>query len=220
MKVKETANRLLEEISPFFEKWEFKLNKQQREFKRAVGECTQIIAFFFYKKGNYITIKPEIRIQVKSIVNIYKANTSIKGRPYCCLGNHLFEILRYIDEGVEHGFRKKAVADWLVRDEGSINKLIEVIPTYLEETILPYYDQNSSLSRVDEVLNKKPREMSIHNYLYPLRANVAIIAAKLNGNPKYEELIGIYEEELEEAEDTYKGEFYRLKKYLRNYCLD
>lgn len=212
MKVSEVSQKLFEGILPFFESHQFRLNKNNREFKRKNRDITQIVDFYFNKNHKGLSLEPKIRIKVKLVEDVYRQATIVKSRPFLTLGNHLFEILRYIDKGEETG--KKNIYDWSIEKEEDINKLIEVIPEYLEETILPYFKENSSLSRVDYLLNKYPRELSIHNYLYPLRANLAIIAAKLNNNPRYEELIQIYEEELQEAAEDYKEEFYRLKKIL------
>ncbi len=213
MKISDTSKQLLEAIAPQFEGHGFKLNKKAREFSRKVNNCRQIFDLYFYKERSHITIKPEIRIKVKEIEDIYRSVTKIDGRPFRTIGNHLFEILKYIDDGVEIVVEYN-IYDWVVKDQMSLNKLIEVVPGYFEETILPYFEENSSVSRVDEILNKYPRELSIHNYLYPLRANIAIIAAKLNKNPRYDELVVIYEEELQEAEETYKEDFWGLKSLL------
>ena len=217
IKVKEIADTILDGIKPSFEKYGFVLNKSNREFKRSIKDCVQIFDMVFDKKSDYITVRPEIRIRILSIEKIYRSITSLPNRPYRTLGNHLFDILRYIDDGEELGDREKAVPDWLIEGQKNVDKLIQVIPQYLEETILPYFDENCSIKRVDELLNKYPRELSIHNRLYPLRANIAIIAARLNKNPHYNELVQIYEDELTEAEETYKEEFYKLKDLLKNY---
>jgi hypothetical protein len=118
----------------------------------------------------------------------------------------LFDILK--KEEIHKG--EGSLNNWLIEDKSDVKKLIEVIPHYLKETILPYFEQNSSIESVDKLLNKYPREISIHNSLYPLRANLAIIAARLNNNPKYNDLLNIYQEELEEADITYKEDFEKL----------
>lgn len=215
MNIKDVSNELLSRIHDSFKEFDFVLNKSQSEFKRNVNDCTQIVDLFFYKKGQFITIKPEIRIKEHQIEKIYRAVSQIKDRPYLTLGNHLFEIVKYIDHGIELDDSEEEIRDWLVEDEDDISKLVEIIPKYLKATILPYFDQNSSISRVDELLNKYPRELSIHNVMYPLRANIAIIAAKLNHNPKFDELVEIYDEELLDAEETYREEFVRLKRELK-----
>lgn len=212
MNISEASKILMNGIETDFENHGFKPNKNNREFKRVVGDAVQRFRLFFYKEGGQISIKPEVSIEIRPIEDIYRKVSSIKGRPYHTMGNHLFEILRYLDLGEEIG--KGTTQDWAVQNKENIDYLIQVIPKYLEESIIPYFDENSSLSRVDELLNKYPRELSVHNYIYPLRANIAVIAAKLNKNPKYEELLSLYEEELEEAEETYKTEFYDIKEYL------
>jgi len=212
MNLAEVAKELFEGIEPSFQLNNFKLKKRSREFKREDQNISQIVDFYFVKQASLIKIKPEIRIKVKEIEDIYRAITSKENRPFRTLGNHLFEIIRYVDNGEETG--KKNVYDWSVESKQDLEKLIKVIPEYLEETILPYFEENSSLARVDYLLNKYPRELSVHNYLYPLRVNLAIIAAKLNNNSKYEDLISIYEEEMEEAAEDYKEEFFKLKVLL------
>ena len=211
MKVNEIARQITSSISSSIETYGFKLNHNTNEFKRRINHATQIFELVFYKEGNYLKIKPEVRIKIKPIEDIYQ-QVSKRGDVYRTLGNDLFEILRYIDCGEETG--KGEQYYWIIKDDESINKLIKIIPEYFKETILPYFENNSTLSKVDELLNKYPRELSIHNWLYPLRANLAIIAAKLNNNPKFEELVKIYEEELKEAEESYKTEFVKLKNIL------
>lgn len=215
MRIKDTSNKIFNELIGNFEKLDFSLNRGKSEFKRNVNNCTQIFDLFFHKKANSIIIKPELRIKVHAIEDIYKSITNIKERPYLTLGNHLFEILRYIDNGTEIDDSNEEIKDWLIEDENDINKIIEVIPTYLKDTIIPYFNENSSISRVDELLNKYPTEISIHNPLYPLRANIAIISAKLNNNSSLNNLVEIYEHELQDAEISYKEEFYKIKHVLK-----
>ena len=212
MKVSEVSNNILIEVAPKLKHHGFALFKKGREFKRKIGYTTQIFDLFFYKKKDCIIIKPEIRIKIKPIEDIYKAASNIKARPFFTLGNHLMEILRYIDKGEEIGREKRG--NWLVEDAEDAQNLIKIIPEYFEEAIIPYFNENSSIARVDEILNKYPKEISIHNWLYPLRACIGIIAAKLNKNSDYEQLLVIYESALEKADKTYKDDFSNIKLKL------
>jgi hypothetical protein len=212
LNINNSANLILEGIRPIFESNGFSLNKKHRQFNRDTKNSIQIFDLFFFKNGANIKIRPEIRIKIKKIDEIYRSITLIDSRPYLTLGNHLFEIIRYFDTGEETG--KKISYDWLIENEDDIKKIIEIIPEYLLETILPYFEENSTVERVDYLLNKYPQELSIHNYLYPLRANIAIIAAKLSTNNKFSKLLEIYEAEIQEAEENYKLEFYKLKELL------
>ena len=205
---KEILLEVFENITPVFEKKGFVLNKTNNSYIRKENQVHQIVDFICYSKRDYIAIEPRIRIKIKEIEKIYKSISKIKERPYCSLGNHLFMILKYIDEGIE--IESGSAGDWLVKDASSIQKLIKIIPEYLIETIIPYFNENSSIDKVDYLLNKYPRELSIHNPLYPLRVNITIIAAKLNKNSNYPNLVNIYKEEMQNAEQNYKQEFLKL----------
>lgn len=213
MKVNEIAQQISEGVLDSFQKHGFKYRKTQSEFVRKTKYVEQIFSLLYTKEHDgTITIKPELIIHIHDIEIIYKSIAQIKYRPYLTLGNDFSEIRDF--DGNEANFKKKPTKYWLIEDNDDVEHLIKIIPEYLEEDILPYFDSNSSVSRVDELLNKYPEKMCVHNYSYPLRANIAIIAAKLNHNPRYEELVNIYEKELEDAEENYKIEFYRLKELL------
>lgn len=213
MKINEIAQQISDGVLESFQKYGFKYRKAQREFVRKIKEADHIFSLMYTKKNDgTITIKPELIIQVKEIEAIYKSIAQIKGTPYLTLGNHLLTIRDY--DGDDLNYKKKPTKEWLIENQEDINHLIKIIPEYLEEYILPYFDSNSSVSRVDELLNKYPEKMCVHNYMYPTRANIAIIAAKLNENPRYEELVNIYEERMVNAEENSKIEFYKLKGLL------
>lgn len=215
MKVNEIAQKISEDVIESFQKHGFIYRKVQREFVRKKDNVEQIFKLFFYKKTDYITIDPEIKIHIKEIESIYKSIAQIESRPYLTLGNHFLTIRDY--DGDSANFKGKPTKEWLIEDGRDIQHLIKIIPEYLEEDILPYFDNNSSVDRVDKLLNEYPERMCVHNEMYPLRANIAIIAAKLNSNPHYAELINIYERELDDAEENYKIEFCRLKELLNKY---
>ena len=82
------------------------------------------------------------------------------------------------------------------------------------EYALSYYARYSSLEKIDYLLNKNPSELSIHCWLYPVRASLVLIAAKLTDNTRYSVLENIYTEELEEAAELYKSSFIQIKSYL------
>jgi len=213
MKVNEIAQQISEGVLDSFQKHGFKYLKSQKEFVRKTEKADQIFRLFYYKENDgTITIKPELIIQVKEIESIYKSITELKSRPYSTLGNYFSHIRDY--DGDAANYKNTPTKYWLIENERDAEYLIKIIPEYLEEDILPYFNCNSSISRVDELLNEYPEKMCVHNDMYPLRANIAIIAAKLNHNPRYEELVNIYEKELEDAEENYKIEFYRLKELL------
>ncbi len=214
MKVNKIAQQISDGVLESFQKHGFKYRKAQKEFIRKTDNIEQIFRLLYYKKDKYITIDPKLIIQVIEIESIYKSIAEIEGRPYLTLGNHFLAIRDY--DGDDFNYKKKPTKEWLIEDEEDVKHLIKIIPEYLEENILPYFEKISSISRADELLNKYPEKMCVHNYSYPLRANIAIIAAKLNKNPQYDELIEIYEKELLDAEENHKKEFYKIINVLKS----
>lgn len=212
MKVADISKQIMEGIAPIFMTYDFNIDFKNREFSREENGCLQIFDLAFYRKGDVIEIEPVMRIKVKHIEDIYHHISIDHNDIFSTLGNDLFSIIEYYDEGRETG--GSSGTRWIIKDDKSVRKLIKVIPKYFEREILRYYEENSSVARADELLNKYPREISIHNWLYPMRACLAIIAAKLNDNPKYDELVSIYEEEMKEAMESYREDFENLKKFL------
>ncbi|WP_316795506.1 hypothetical protein [Pedobacter agri] len=213
MKIPEVSKEISDGILESFKKNGFKFRKARNEFTRKLKNAEQIFHLIYYKENNgTINIKPEVVIHIDDIESIYKKISQIKYRPYLTLGNYFSQIKDY--NGDAANFKNKATKYWLIENEHDISHLIEIIPKYLDEVILPYFENNSSIERVDELLNEYPKNMSVHNNMYPLRANIAIIAAKLNCNHRFNELLEIYEKELEDAEENYKIEFYKLKEFL------
>lgn len=211
MKIKDVFNSIVNGINPFLIEQNFICNKNKQEFKRSHNNIIQIIRFLFHKKENKIYLKLEIIIKLLDIEHIYQSVTNIDGRPYLTIGND-FLILRNKEDDFD--YKKKPTTYWLIETDKDVENIIINFEYNFNETILPYFNENSKIERVDYLLNSYPLKMSIHNYLYPLRANIGIIAAKLNNNPNYEKLIKEYIKELEDAEENYKNEFQKIIEIL------
>ncbi|WP_313386252.1 hypothetical protein [Chishuiella sp.] len=212
MNIKDVFNSTVDGISDLLiEEHNFICNKSKKEFKRLNNNVLHIIRFFYHKKDNKIYLRLEIIIKLLDIEHIYKSVTTIDGRPYLTLGND-FLILR--NKKDDFDYKKNPTTYWLIENSNDLENFIFNFKSNFEEIILPYFNENSTIERVDYLLNSHPLKMSIHNYIYPLRANIGIIAAKLNNNPNFNDLIKIYEKELDEAEENYKNEFFKLISIL------
>lgn len=212
MNIKDVFNSTVDGISDLLiEEHNFICNKSKKEFKRLNNNVLHIIRFFYHKKDNKIYLRLEIIIKLLDIEHIYKSVTTIDGRPYLTLGND-FLILR--NKKDDFDYKKNPTTYWLIENSNDLENFIFNFKSNFEEIILPYFNENSTIERVDYLLNSYPLKMSIHNYIYPLRANIGIIAAKLNNNPNFNDLIKIYEKELDEAEENYKNEFFKLISIL------
>jgi hypothetical protein len=157
-----------------------------------------------------------IHIKIKAIEDIYHQATEKEAKYYTStqtLGNNLFAIIDYFDNGDGTG-SKSINKRHLMENEEDINTIVKVFPRSIEEYVLPYFESNSNIDQVDKLLNENPQELSVHYYLYPLRACIGIIAAKLTHNPRYNEVLKIYEVQLQEANTIFKKEFEKLKLLL------
>jgi hypothetical protein len=215
MIMKEVKNTLLEGMDKSFQNLGFELNKNEIAYQRIKGSSVQTFYFLIFKKKDGIYVEPRWSIKLKEILDIYH-KVATKEKKYFkytpILENSLGELIKYVENGSETG--SGISMQYLIENDEDVLTLTKVIPKRFEEYVLPYFDKNSSNEKVDELLNKNPRELCIHQWLYPLRACVGIIAAKLVKNPRYNELLCIYEEELQEAVPAYKEEFERLKLIL------
>ncbi len=219
MKIKDVAPRMLEEIRNNISGFGFRLNKSKKCFTRSARGYKQIFTLLFHKSGENVTVEPDLDLKLHVIEDIYHKITTKDPEFFdgtSTLTNNLGRIMEYMDNGVEVN-RGIPQLRYLIEDDEDIEVLIRVISEKFEKYVWPYFEANSSVERVDELLNRYPRELSIHHWLYPDRACIALIAAKLVGNPMYEDLVAIYTEELEGAVEDAKEEFSRLKVLLADY---
>jgi hypothetical protein len=195
----------------------FLFNKTKRIWERSIPAGIQIFDLIFYVYPDEILIEPVFRIKLHLIEDVYHQVT-IKKNEFSdgtvTLGNSLGQILKYFNNGDNIGSGEQI--SYVVKNEQDIEILKEVIPSRFEEYILPYFETNSSIEKVSELLNETPRDMSIHNRLYPMRACIGLIAAKLVQHKNYKELEKIYEEEMENAARGFKEEFGKLVKLLNS----
>lgn len=217
MLIKKVSGLFLDGISKNISGYGFKLNKRKRIFERTIDNFIQIIDFVFLKKETGVFIEPIIKIKSLDIENIYHKITR-KEAQYndgtITLGNNLFKIIDSIENNVEVDIDRQQY--YLVEEEKDVQILIKVISEKVISYGLRYFEQNSTIARVDFLLNKSPKDISIHNWLYPMRACIALIAAKLNSNSKYDELVGIYKIEMQDAAEPYREEFLSLLEFLKD----
>ena len=85
-----------------------------------------------------------------------------------------------------------------------------------KEFALPYFLENNSIRRVDELFNSHPREYTVHMPNDLFRFAKGVIAAKLNGNPKVESLLKTYNTLIDERDmpDNCRIEMKRLEEIL------
>jgi hypothetical protein len=217
MILKEVKLKLFEGMESKFSQMGFSFYKSESWYERNLEGNIQMIYFIFHKQSDGIYVEPRWAIKIKSILDIYhlistKDKKHFKYTPV--LENSLGELIEYADNGNETGSGKSM--KYLIETDKDVEVLIKVIPKRIEEYGLPFFNQNTSVEKIDQLLNTKPRQLSILNWLYPQKACMGLIAAKLINNLKYKELVCIYDEETRNANPTSRQEFLALVKLLED----
>ncbi len=217
LSIKDVSQSIISGISEKMSSHGFIFDKYHKYYIKRTEDSHQIFDLVFMRKDAGILVEPVVRIKIRPIEDIYH-KVATKDEEYFegtdTLGNNLGRIIDHFEKGAQQNTNSKM--KYLIENEKDIAILKKVIPNKFEQYALRYFDNYSSVAKTDELLNSNPREISIHNWLYPLRACLALIAAKINHNPRYDELVNIYEQELENAADNYRKEFSLLKNILSN----
>ncbi|MFY0254583.1 hypothetical protein ACDQ55_11575 [Chitinophaga sp. 30R24] len=159
-------------------------------------------------------IEPYAWINVKDIENIYREitqNTELKKETdFVTLGNSIAN-LNANPDGINR--KRNQSLDLFIFDEENIPYVSWELMKHFKETVFPYMLSNSTIARVDELLNKDPYEYCVHmsNDIY--RFIKGLIAAKLNNSPEADKLFSIYSDLIIERDmpDNCKEEMNRLK---------
>lgn len=212
MLIKDAKKKLIEGLIPLLSEHGFEYAKNKDHFRRSVdnNSIIQIFDMIYTKINDEIHINIKLKIIVKEIRDIFIKNIVNKERQVnyqVTLNADLFKIIKMQEENV---IDLRSNTAYLVKNDEDIQTLIRVIPKRFIEYVLPFYERNSSIDAVDKLLNDSPREFSIYLEMYPIRAGQALIAAKLNNNPRLEELKQIYLEKIEKTEKGLKEDLISL----------
>lgn len=126
--------------------------------------------------------------------------------------NSLGPLMDYVDNGnrTSNADNKKYL---IVKDEDVPVVVAEMVAD-IHKYIIPYFEQNYSVERANELLNRDPTEMSVHCSIYPYKIIMGLIAARLTRNADYDHLVSIYDPAMEDAADNLKREYDKLKVVL------
>ena len=211
-KVKSELNSRIAEILSLYG---FCPSEKDGDLERKIDRFIDTFYFLFTDYGKRIFVEPWWGMRMTGIVDIYHEITE-KDEEYFSstnvLGNNLATLMAYMESGEErlNVVRKQ----YLIEKEKDIETTIMEVSVSVKKYLLPYFEMNHSIDRIDLLLNSNPRDLIVHSWVYPNRAMMGLIAAKLNNRPDYEKLKGIYDEELVDAEDQSKREYEKLKVLL------
>lgn len=208
MKLAEVREILIGRLEKDLKEDLFFWSKNKLYFIKKDQSKTQIIDFLFAGKGTSIQVEPTIRVKINEIEEFYKPYFTRDFQYFesvQTIGNSLFKIKKFYSQGLT--IDPDEVSYYLLENDNDIINTTNGLLTLVREYGYRYFNDTSNSSKVDKLLNENLREISIHYWLYPMRAIMGIIAAHKANNPKLKEYIETYRAELNDAEEFYKNEF-------------
>ena len=193
----------------------FLFNKRSSEFEKGIPGGAVFIYIGHQDYGHRIFFELSWAVRIDLIADIYNSVTEMDEKYFCdtsTFSNSLGPLIDYMENG-----NRKSNADnkrYLILKDGDVPVVVSEMMSDIHKYIFPYFQQNHSVERANELLNHNPAEQSIHNATYPRKIMNGLIAAKLTHNPDYDRLVAIYDPEMEDVADHAKREYEKLKVVL------
>lgn len=223
MTQKEVIRKILQITQKELEAFAFKLDLKEQGFWREEYGVTYFYFFLIYNEQNIKTgakgflVEPYAKIQIASIEQYYKqitTNSYLKTKwDFNTVGNSIANLIANPD-GINR--KRNESLDLYVFDEAHIPLVANAMLKQFKEIALPYFLSNNSVMRIDELLNKHPKEYTVHMVNDLFRFVKGIIAAKLNGNAEVDKLFSIYSNLIieKDMDEECKIEMNRLAEIL------
>ena len=199
MTQKETTRKLLNLLATELEPFNFRMNLKEQGFIRKDEQAIYFYYFLVYSMTNIKTgkkgfqIEPYADINIPQIESYYKkitVNNELKSDWHFITAGNSIANLRANPDGVNRKMNQSL--DLFVFEEEHLRPLaIEIIKQF-KQVALPYFLANNTVRKIDELLNKHPEEYNVNMVNDLFRFIKGLIAAKINNNPKFNELLSTY----------------------------
>ena len=222
MKKKEILRNLIDKLTDKLEAYDFQPSYKKQGFIKATSTTIFVFQFLIYDRtvigsnAKGFLMEPYAWITLLEIEKYYKeitSNTQLKEDvDFITVGNSIANLLANPDGLYSH--RNKSL-DLHVFRESDIDLVSDNLFEIFKKVAVPYFANNASIQMIDKLVNSKPNEYKVHTQNDNYRILKGLIAAKLNGNPRLEELIQIYDKQILER-DMYNAvtEMEKLKLIL------
>lgn len=189
----------------------FTYKKSTNEYKRTDGEFTYFFRIEQLLWSDHYSIDVQLEISQKQVESLVEKILG-KQRHKFTIGADVGRI-RLSPDGrrIVNGNLQ-----FILLFEGDIEAAIETLNKYYIDIAKPYFKKYSSLNALDDIMNNEPFSYCPAHVggMFYERCLKGLIVAKLVQNPRYAELVTIYNEEIEE---TYNDEFIATYKQVRDY---
>ena len=201
--------KFYQRLESFFQLYGFDLVLDQKQFRKATQNGFQNIIFSVSETQKEFWIEVNFGVRHEFIEQIAQQFLN-NARGYRPSANTLvisigkFQDLKY--------FRYK------VTDEEELNKILEEVKSFFEETGFNFLDKTNNLISIDDILNDSPTRSCRLVYNQVHRCFKGLIAAKLTDNNNFATITNIYRHYLlKNGTDDDLLNYERLISFLNHY---
>lgn len=193
----------------------FEFKKKPCAFVKRIPEGSASIYLLQRHYPNCALFRLHWAVRIDKIADIYNT-VAEKDEEYFSdtqvFSNGMGDLIDYID----NGNRKANAADkeYMIEQDDDIPALVAEMVSDIRRYVLPYFEQNNTLERANELLNRIPEERSVHSFAYPDQMMMGLIAARLTQNTDYDHLVSIYDMKMKVVAEDAQREYEKLKVVL------
>jgi hypothetical protein len=217
LKSQEIKDRISSELNLKFITEGFTYKKSSNDFKRSVGNYTYFFCIDQLAWSDHFSINVRIYISQKHIEDILEKILG-KQRNRLTLGGNIATI-KFSPDG--RAIVNESLGIILLFEE-DIDAATETLYQYYTDIAKPFFARYNRLEAIDDIINNEP-----YNHIpahvsgnCDSRCMKGLIVAKLVNNPRYNELVAIYNEEMKETFRDFRQEaiedYTKVREYLEH----
>lgn len=170
----------------------------------------QIIYMSFYNYKTQYGIEVFTKIHIKNIADFFRNEVNSQyDENIGILSPELGGLIAHKDTGTNlGGSRNKKV--YYIENDSEIKKLSVLLSEQIQKYVFPYFDENSSLEKMEKLLNANIEEVSLHHFFSVTKACFGIIIARILDRPNLQELIKQYRDDLRPAKQEFLNEYEKV----------
>lgn len=217
LKAQEIKDRISSELNLKFVTEGYTYKKSTNEFKRSIGNYTYFFSIDQLAWSDHFSINVRINISERRIEDILEKILG-RQRHRLTLGGDIATI-KFSPDGRKVVNQSLSI---IILFEEDIVAAVETLYRYYTDIVKPFFERYDNLEAIDDIINNEP-----YNHIPAHfggncddRCMKGLIVAKLVNNPRYNELVTIYNEEMKETFRDFRQEaienYNKVRDYLKH----
>src|ERR1700722_10821758 len=168
MNFKNLKDKVIKGIEESIDSEGFQFRKKPCAFVKSIPEGSASLYLLHRHYPNQAFFRLHWAVRIDRIADIYNT-VAEKDEEYFSdtqvFSNGMGVLIDYID----NGNRKANAADkeYMIEQDEDVPALIAEMVSDIRRYVFPYFEQNNTLERANELLNRIPEERSVHSSGYP-----------------------------------------------------